>query len=96
MRTRIIVLAAFLAALVVDVVWIWTWTAPSAGPSAGLWTTVLHHLPALALAAFALYALVALILVAGMIVIDTARVRLRLARLGAPNRSDWTPLPTRS
>jgi len=88
MRIRTIVLAALLAALVFDVGWVWT--ELSAAPGLDVWTTVRHHLPALALAGFVLYALVALVLVAGMIAVDAARVRHRLDRLALPNPWDWT------
>jgi hypothetical protein len=88
MRTRIIVPAALLAALVLDVGWVWAGLA--AAPSPDVWTTVLHRLPTLVLAGLVLYALVALVLVAGTIAVDAARVRHRLDRLALPNPWDWT------
>lgn len=87
MRTWIIVLAALCAAVVVDAAWIWS--ALAAAPSLDLATIVMRHLRALALAGFTVYALVALVMVVGMIGADAARVRLRLARLAAPNQRDW-------
>jgi methyl-accepting chemotaxis protein len=92
MRIWIIVLAAFFAALVVVGAWIGIGlaAAPSSGlASPGLASFVPSRLPALVLAALTVYALVALLAVAGTIVIDTARARQRLARLAAPNRWDW-------
>jgi hypothetical protein len=87
MRIWIIVLAAGFVALVVDGAWVGI--ALAAAPRPDLWTLVLGRLPALMLAALAVYALVALLSVAGMIVIDAARVRRHLVRLAAPNRWDW-------
>jgi hypothetical protein len=88
MRTRIIVLAALLAALVLDAGWVWAGLA--AAPGTDVWTAVLRRLPTLVLAGLVLYALVALVLVAGAIAVDAVRVRHRLDRLALPNPWDWT------
>jgi hypothetical protein len=87
MRTRMIVMAALCAALVFDAAWIWRGLAAAPDGAAG--ATVLHHGPVLALAGLALYALVALLLVAATIVLDIARVRSRLAGFASPNLRDW-------
>src|SRR5579875_651225 len=88
MRTRTIVLAALLAALVVDVAWLWA--ARIAAPGLGVGALVLHRLAALALAGCASYALAAALLTAAMVLADLARVRSRLAALTLPNPWDWT------
>ncbi|MGH7097673.1 MAG: hypothetical protein ACREE4_08455 [Stellaceae bacterium] len=87
MRTGIIILAALAAAVAVDAAWVWS--ALSTLPSRDLAVLVLHHLPALVLIGLAVYALVALVLVAGTIGFDALRVRGRLARLAVPNQQDW-------
>lgn len=87
MPTWIIVLAALFAAAAFEAAWLWS--ALAAAPGGDPASLALHRLPALALAGGALYALIALLLVAGMIALDAARVRRRLARLDAPDRRDW-------
>jgi hypothetical protein len=88
MRTRTIVLAALLAALVVDVAWLWA--ARIAAPGLGVRALVLHRLAALALAGCASYACAAALLTAAMVLADLARVRSRLAALTLPSPWDWT------
>jgi hypothetical protein len=87
MRMGIIVLAALCAALVVDAAWVRAAlaTVPHLDPA----TLALRHLGALALAGLAVYAVVALALVVALILLDATRVRLRLARLSAPDQRDW-------
>ncbi|HJU16420.1 MAG TPA: hypothetical protein VJ770_08110 [Stellaceae bacterium] len=87
MRTKIIVPAAGGVTLAAVIIWIAV--ALAAAPSLGAAASVVHRPPALALLAFALYALAALVLVTGMIIIDAARVRRRLAQYAAPTPRDW-------
>jgi hypothetical protein len=87
MRTRMIVVAALCAALVFDAAWIWSGLA--AAPNGASGATALHHWPVLVLAGLALYALVALLLTAATIILDTARVHSRLAGFASPNLRDW-------
>lgn len=87
MRIRTIVAAAFFAALVFDGAWMWS--ALAAAPKGAASAILLRHVPALVLAGLALYALVALLLVTALTVVDTARVRSRLADFAAPNLRDW-------
>lgn len=87
MQTWIVILAAAFGALVVDVAWLWP--ALAAAPLSDLPSSLLSHLPTLGLSALLIFAFIALVLTIVTMVIDSNRVRLRLAGFPSPNLQEW-------
>jgi hypothetical protein len=90
MRPWIIVLTSAIGAIISGAALLWPELSNSS--SSGLWSIVRPHIPTLAVAAFGIYALSAMLLTTGALVAETLFVRHRLGNASSHrmrNHHDW-------